>query len=88
MTAVKKKFTTEVDYNKSTKACPACASECEKINKRVNNRKLSEIKTKEVPHILKVFNFWFSKSVYAEDFPFSIDTNTFHVYKADYKLWE
>ena len=61
MIAVKKKFTTEVDYNKSTKACPACASECEKINKRVNNRKLSEIKTKEVPHILKVFNFWFSK---------------------------
>jgi hypothetical protein len=57
MKAVKKKFTTEVDYNKSFKACPACASECEKINKRVNNRKLSEIKTKEVPHILKVFNF-------------------------------
>ena len=57
MTADKKKFTTEVDYNKSTEACPACASECEKINERVNNRKLSEIKTKEVPHILKVFNF-------------------------------
>ena len=46
MIAVKKKFTTEVDYNKSSKACPACASECEKINKRVNNRKLSEFKTK------------------------------------------
>ena len=57
MIAAKKKFTTEVDYNKSSKACPACASECEKINKRVNNRKLSEIKTNEVPHILKVFNF-------------------------------
>ena len=57
MTAVKKEFTTEVDYNKSTEACPACASECKKINKRVNNRKLSEIKTKEVPHILKVFDF-------------------------------
>ena len=57
MTAVKKKFTTEVDYNKSSKACPACASECEKINKRVNNRKLSEIKTKEVPHILKAVSY-------------------------------
>tara|TARA_B100000678_G_scaffold176427_1_gene147125 strand:+ start:997 stop:1170 length:174 start_codon:yes stop_codon:yes gene_type:complete len=57
MTADKKKFTTEVDYNKSIEACPACASECEKINERVNNRKLSEIKTEEVPHILKVFNF-------------------------------
>ena len=57
MTADKKKFTTEVDYNKSTEACPACALECEKINERVNNRKLSEIKTEEVPHILKVFNF-------------------------------
>ena len=57
MIAAKKKFTTEVDYNKSSKACPACASECEKINKRVNKRKMSQIKTKEVPHILKVFNF-------------------------------
>jgi len=46
MTAVKKKFTTEVDYNKSTKACPACASECEKINKRVNNRKWKFFKYK------------------------------------------
>ena len=33
------------------------AEECKKIDKRVNKRKLSEIKTKEVPHILKVFNF-------------------------------
>ena len=57
MTASKKKFTSEVDYNKSTKACPACATECEKINRRVNNRKFSEIKSKEGPHILKVFNF-------------------------------
>ena len=57
MTATKKKFTSEIDYNKSSKACPACALECEKINRRVNNRKLSQIKTKEVPHILKVFNF-------------------------------
>ena len=57
MTATKKKFTAETDYNKSSKACPACATECEKINRRVNNRKLSQIKTKEVPHILKVFNF-------------------------------
>ena len=57
MTATKKKFTSEIDYNKSSKACPACAMECEKINRRVNNRKLSQIKTKEVPHILKVFNF-------------------------------
>ena len=56
MTAVKKKFTTEVDYNKSTKACPACALECEKINRRINGRELSKIETKEYPQILKVFN--------------------------------
>ncbi len=47
----------DIDYNKSSKACPACSKECKKINSRVNNRKLSEISTKEVPHILKVFNF-------------------------------
>ena len=52
-----KKFMTQTDYNNSSKACPPCSQECEKINKRINNRKLSEIKTKEVPHILKVFDF-------------------------------
>jgi len=31
--------------------------ECKKIDKRINERKISEIKTKEVPHILKVFDF-------------------------------
>ena len=54
------------DKNKSSNAsgslvgqitCEPCASECEKIDKRINGRNLSEIKTKEVPHILKVFNF-------------------------------
>jgi len=54
---VKKKFISNIDLNKSSKACSPCNLECEKINKRINNRKLSKIKTKEVPHILKVFNF-------------------------------
>ena len=53
----KKKFMSNIDLNKSSKACSPCNLECKKINKRINNRKLSEIKTKEVPHILKVFNF-------------------------------
>jgi hypothetical protein len=53
----KKKFISEVDFNKSSKACSPCSLECEKINKRINERKLSEIKTKEVPQILKVFDF-------------------------------
>ena len=52
----KKEFITEIDYNKSSKACPTCASECEKINKRINKRKLTELDTKEIPHILKVFD--------------------------------
>ena len=52
-----KKFMTQIDYNNSSKTCLACFKECKKINKRINNRKLSEIKTKEVPHILKVFDF-------------------------------
>ena len=52
-----KKFMPDIDYNKSATACPACLGECEKFNKRINNRKLSQIKNKEIPHLLKVFNF-------------------------------
>ena len=53
----KKKFMSDIDYNKSAKPCPTCYLECQKINKRINDRNLSELKTEEVPHILKVFNF-------------------------------
>tara|TARA_B100000424_G_scaffold64494_1_gene47300 strand:+ start:136 stop:318 length:183 start_codon:yes stop_codon:yes gene_type:complete len=52
-----KKFISDINLNKSSKACSPCMLECEKINKRINKRKISEIKTEEVPHILKVFNF-------------------------------
>ena len=34
----------DIDLNKSASACPTCAEECEKINKRINKRKLSDIK--------------------------------------------
>ena len=57
MLEAKKKFMSDIDYNKSAITCPACLGECEKINKRVNTRKLSEINKKEIPHLLKVFNF-------------------------------
>ena len=53
----KKKFMSNIDYNNSSKPCSPCNLECKKINKRINDRKFSEIKTKEVPHLLKVFNF-------------------------------
>ena len=52
----KKEFITEIDYNKSSKACPTCASECEKINKRINKRELKDLETEEIPYVLKVFN--------------------------------
>ena len=57
MLEVKKKFMSDIDYNKSSKSCQQCAEECKKINKRINQRKLSEIKDEDFPHILKVFNF-------------------------------
>ena len=57
MTTHNKKFIQEIDYNKSSEACPTCASECEKIKSRINGRELSNIEDKEVPQILKVFNF-------------------------------
>ena len=46
----------DIDYNKSSESCPQCAEECKKIDRRINNRKFSEISAKEVPHILKVFD--------------------------------
>ena len=52
-----KKFISNVDYNKSSEACYPCVQECEKINKRINKKKLEEIEPSEVPHLLKVFNF-------------------------------
>ncbi len=45
----------DIDYNKSSNSCDPCASECKKIDKKVNNRKLSELKNDEVSYILKVF---------------------------------
>ena len=46
----------DIDYNKSSKACDPCALECEKINKKVNNRKLTEIENAEVAHsFLNIF---------------------------------
>ena len=53
----KKEFISDFDYNNAAEACPACSEECEKIEKRINKRKLSEIEDKEVPHILKLFDF-------------------------------
>ena len=47
----------ETDLNKSSDACSPCSLEVEKINERLNKRKLEEVKSKEVPHLLKVFNF-------------------------------
>ena len=46
----------DVYRSQSQKACDPCAAECEKINRRINNRKLSDIKDKEVAHILSPFN--------------------------------
>ena len=46
----------DINYNKSSKVCDPCALECKKINKKVNNRKLSDIKDEEVAHIfLNIF---------------------------------
>jgi hypothetical protein len=62
MTTDNKKFIQEVDLNKSSKACPTCASECEKINKRINGRELSDLETKGFRKFLKslIYNssFW------------------------------
>ena len=59
-----KKNLFDIDLNKpsevyglqSQKACDPCATECEKINRKINNRRLSELKDDEVAHILSPFN--------------------------------
>ena len=45
----------DINYNKSSESCDPCALECKKINRKVNNRKLSEIKNEEVSYILNIF---------------------------------
>ena len=35
--------------------CEPCSLECEKIKKKINNRKLSEIKDDDIDHIINVF---------------------------------
>ena len=50
----------DVYGSQSRKACDPCAAECEKINKKINNRKLSDIEDKEVAHILLIHNFLFN----------------------------
>ena len=51
-----KKNLFNIDYNNSSECCDPCSSECKKINKKINGRKLSKIKDKEIPSILKIFN--------------------------------
>ena len=57
-----KKNLSSINYNNSSadkvtlKACDPCATECKKINVKINGRKLSELKVEEVPHILSPFN--------------------------------
>jgi|TARA_B110000003_G_scaffold215411_1_gene214784 hypothetical protein len=49
-------YSSKADGSYSLKTCEPCASECEKINKKINGRKLSDIKDEEVAHILFPFN--------------------------------
>ena len=46
----------EIYGSRSLKACEPCATECKKINKKINNRKFTDIKDDEVAHILFPFN--------------------------------
>lgn len=46
-----KKNLFEIDYNKSSEACFPCASECKKIDRKINNRELSNLKDEDVTHI-------------------------------------
>ena len=47
----------DVYGSQSLKACDPCAAECEKINRKINNRKLSDIKDDEVISALTPFEY-------------------------------
>ena len=36
--------------------CEPCANECKRIEIKINNRKLSDIKNEEIDHLINVFN--------------------------------
>ena len=36
--------------------CEPCANECKKIEIKINNRKLSDIKNEEIDHLINIFN--------------------------------
>ena len=36
--------------------CEPCANECKKIEIKINNRKLSDIKREEIDHLINVFS--------------------------------
>ena len=57
MLEAKKKFISNNDYNKSTVVCPISFEECKKINKRINNKKLTQIREKEISHLFIVLNY-------------------------------
>ena len=42
--------------SQSLKACEPCSREVKKINRKINGRKLSDIKEEEAAHILSPFN--------------------------------
>ena len=35
--------------------CEPCANECKKIEIKINNRKLSDIKNEEIDHLINIF---------------------------------
>ena len=40
----------------SQETCEPCSSECEKIKKKINNRKLSEIRNDDIDRVINVFD--------------------------------
>jgi len=51
-----KKNSLNFDYNKSSRTCDPCFSECKKIEKKMNNRKLTEIKCDEIDQFINIFD--------------------------------
>ena len=45
-----------INYNNSSESCFPCASECKKINEKINGRELSNLEKIEIYEILNLFD--------------------------------
>ncbi len=52
---IDKNNSSDANVSQSLRACEPCALECKKISRRINDRRLSDLRDEEIAHILYPF---------------------------------